>query len=222
MNNTKCTECGAINFAADDACRRCKAVLPRPSTVAPAQEFASEPRRGLGQWVLWIASVTVSLLLASYASLILTSSGLSEDEKAMTTDAIAVLERTGFSQEAFVLQHIVSFRATDNWWNGYVGHQSAYAATNYPFAVITLYSPFFRFATDDVERASILLHEAHHVFGEDEDNALRRSWLERTQLGWTSERYGDTRVWKNTREWTTRSLPALFQCGADGQSDCLR
>lgn len=223
MNNTKCTECGAINFGADHSCRRCQAVLPLPPPVsAAAPEVESATGRGLGQWLLWIAGVTVAILAASYGSLIVTSSGLSGEEKAMTDEAIAVLERTGFSNEAFVLQHVVSFRGTDNWWNGYVGHQSAYAATNYPFFVVTLYGPFFKTATDAVERASILLHESHHVLGDDEDAALRRSWLERTQLGWTSERYGDTRVWKNTREWTMRSLPVLFQCGVDGESDCLQ
>jgi hypothetical protein len=223
MNNTKCTECGAINFGADYNCRRCSAVLPLPApAVIDTAEVEAEPGRGPGQWLLWIAAVTASLLIASYGSLIVTSTGLSDDEQAMTDGAIAALERTGFSQEAFVLRHVVSFRGSDNWWNGYVGHRSAYAATNYPFAVVTLYSPFFKYATDDVERASILLHEAHHVFGENEDSALRLSWVERTQLGWTSERYGDTRVWKNTREWTMNSLPALFQCGVDGQSDCLQ
>ena len=60
---------------------------------------------------------------------------------------------------------------------------------------------------DDTERATILLHEAYHVFGDDEKFALRRVWLVKERLGWTSLRYGHTRVWKNTREWTHGAVP---------------
>jgi hypothetical protein len=47
---------------------------------------------------------------------------------------------------------VVSYRRTDNWWNQYVGHHAAYAATNFPFGVVTLYPAFFRYAVDDTER----------------------------------------------------------------------
>ena len=66
-----------------------------------------------------------------------------------------------------------------------------------------------------------LLHEAQHLLGHGEEMALRYVWLERPRLGWTDERYSRSRVWRNTREWTQQSAPALFVCGADGKSDCV-
>ena len=135
--------------------------------------------------------------------------------------AIVVLEQAGFSREAFTLGHVVSYRRTDNWWNWHVGHQTTYAATNFPFGVVTLYPAFFKFPVDDTERATILLHESHHVFGESEEAALQRVWFEKRRLGWTAPQYSHTRVWKNTREWTLTAVPKLFTCGDDRRSDCL-
>jgi hypothetical protein len=132
-----------------------------------------------------------------------------------------VLDQAGFSREAFTLSHVVSYRRTDNWWNRYVGHQTAYAATNFPFGVVTLYPAFFKYPVDDTERATILLHESYHVLGDREEAALQRVWIEKRRLGWTSSRYDHTRVWKNTREWTSAAVPNLFRCGEDRQSDCL-
>ena len=73
---------------------------------------------------------------------------------------------------------------------------------------------------DDVERASILLHEAQHLRGRGEVAALAEVWRVKKRLGWTEARYSNTRVWKNTREWTHAALPALFACGVDLESDC--
>ena len=120
-----------------------------------------------------------------------------------------------------MLGKLVNYRSTDNWWNAYVGHQDAYAASNFPFEVVTLYPEFFKFPVDDIERAVILLHESYHLFGAGEEAALRGVWLEKERLGWTAEGYNGTKVWKNTREWTTGSVPGLFECGPDGRSDCL-
>jgi hypothetical protein len=135
--------------------------------------------------------------------------------------ATRLIEAAGFSREAFVLARFANYRSTDHWWNRYVGHQSAYAATNFPFGIVTLYPPFFRVAADDTERAAILLHEAYHLLGAGEKTALRGVWFEKQRLGWTADQYSQTRVWKNTREWTAGSVPALFRCGADKQSDCF-
>ena len=77
-------------------------------------------------------------------------------------------------------------------------------------------------ALDDTERAVILLHEGHHLFGDGEEAALRRVWLEKQRLGWSADKYGQSKVWKNTREWTEESVPGLFKCGTDGHADCLR
>lgn len=178
-------------------------------------------QRSLGRWVLWTIGATLTILALAYFSLIASSEPLTAEERQVVADALAVLEHTDFARQARALRRYASFRRTDNWWNQYVGHASAYAATNFPFGVVTLYPAFFKSPVDDVERASILLHESHHFFGEHEDEVLMRVWLEKERLGWTASRYGHTRVWKNTREWTMEVAPNLFHCGSDGESDCL-
>ena len=178
-------------------------------------------QRSLWRWLLWTVGVTLSILGLAYLSLIASSDALTPEEHQIVMDAVAVLEKTEFAKQGRALRRFASFRRTDNWWNQYVGHASAYAATNFPFGVVTLYPTFFKSPVDDVERASILLHESHHLFGEHEEEVLMRVWLEKERLGWTAERYGHTRVWKNTREWTMEVAPHLFTCGADRESDCL-
>ena len=159
--------------------------------------------------------------MAAYMSLLVSSEALTSDERRTVMAAVVVLEQAGFSKEASALRYLVSYRRTDNWWNRYVGHQTAYAATNFPFGVVTLYPAFFKFPVDDTERATILLHESYHLLGDREEAALQRVWTEKQRLGWTFPRYSHTRVWKNTREWTLGAVPNLFRCGHDGQSDCL-
>ena len=171
--------------------------------------------------MLWTFGVLVTILTTVYASLLLTSEPVTPHERQVLMEAIHVLDGAGFSREASALRRVVSFRRTDNWWNRYVGHPTAYAATNFPFAVMTIYPTFFKYPVDDIERATILLHESYHLFGDDEKFALHRVWLVKDRLGWTSLRYGHTRVWKNTREWTLAEIPSMFTCGEDGQSDCL-
>jgi hypothetical protein len=163
----------------------------------------------------------VAILTTAYASLLVTSEGLTSDERRMVAQAIVVLEQNGFTREASALSYLAIFRRTDNWWNQYVGHQTAFAATNFPFGVVTLYPAFFRFPVDDTERATILLHEASHLFGGREEEALQLVWESKRRLGWTEARYGATRVWKNTREWTKDAIPAFFGCGPDNESDCF-
>jgi hypothetical protein len=153
-------------------------------------------------------------------SLLLTSEELPYDQRQTVKSAIAVLEQKEFTREAFVLRHLVNYRRTDNWWNNYVGHHAAYAATNFPFEVVTLYPDFFDVAIDDTERAAILLHESHHLFGSGEETALEKTWREKSKLGWTGDKYGMTRVWSNTRELTATGVPRLFICGSDGHADC--
>ena len=50
---------------------------------------------------------------------------------------------------------------------------------------------------------------------------LRRVWAVKGRLDWTAERYGRSKVWKNTREWTQTSAPDLFTC-KDVEIDCTR
>jgi hypothetical protein len=134
--------------------------------------------------------------------------------------AIAILEHAGFSTEVLVLRHVANYRSTDNWWNLYIGHHDAYAATNFPLGVLTLYQPFFGTAVDDTERAVILLHESQHLLGAGEEAALERVWRDKRRLGWTAASYGGTKVWRNTSDWTASTVPSLFHCGRNGTSDC--
>jgi hypothetical protein len=209
-------------------CRRCEAPLssdvlePHAGDDRPVRPpHGNQSGRSFGRWVVWIAGVTLTILASAHASLLITSEPLSDSERRIVMDAVGALDRAGFTREAWALRRLVSFRRTDNWWNRYVGHATAYAATNFPFAVITVYPAFFRYPIDEVERATILLHESSHLFGDDEKFALHRVWLEKDRLGWTSLSYGHTRVWKNTREWTVNEIPSMFSCGEDGKSDCL-
>ena len=54
-------------------------------------------------------------------------------------------------------------------------------------------------------------------------NAVHRTvlTLTRGRVGWTAERYGRSKVWKNTREWTQTAAPDLFTC-AEVEIDCTR
>ena len=170
----------------------------------------------------WILATTLALLFAAYMSLLLTSDELPYDERQTVRAATAILKQKGFSRQAFVLENLVQYRTTDNWWNRYVGHHDAYAATNFPFEVVTLYPEFFETAVDDTERAAILLHESYHLLGSGEAAALEGVWREKQKLGWTADKYGRTKVWINTRDLTAAGAPKLFQCGTDGSLDCIQ
>lgn len=226
MERTKCPDCGLVNALTDDACRRCGASLQGDdSTASPgaADERVDneEEKRGIGRRLIWISGTTIVLLFCFYLSLLLTSEDLGLQQREVVSNAIAILEQKDFHKQVFVLNHLAKFRATDNWWNGYVGHHDAYAATNFPFEVLTFYPEFFVVAVDDNERAAILLHESYHLFGSGEAAALEGVWREKQKLGWTEDRYGQTKVWNNTRQLTLAQVPHLFQCGSDGKSDCV-
>jgi len=221
MNGSKCAACGLVGFAVDATCRRCGAPLLRGSLIDEASPVQTEKERSVGQRVLWVFGMTLALLFVYFVSLLATSEGLDYDERQTVVKTTAILEQAGFSKEAFLLGNLVRYRGTDSWWNELVGHESAWAATNFPFQVVTLYPPFFDLAVDDTERAAILLHESYHLFGFGEKAALQGVWLEKQRLGWTADQYSKTRVWRNTREWTVGRVPALFTCGTDGRSDCF-
>ena len=166
--------------------------------------------------------MTLVLLFTFYMSLLLTSEDLQYDRRQTVKAAIAIVQQKGFARQAFVLNNLVKYRSTDNWWNVYVGHRDAYAATNFPFEVVTLYPDFFETAVDDTERAAILLHESYHLFGSGEATALEGAWRDKQRLGWTADKYKQTKVWRNTRELTEAGVPKLFTCGTDEHSDCLQ
>ena len=193
------------------------AATPIEAKVEKQSLPRSLPRR-LG----WILATTLTILFAAYLSLLLSSDDLQFDQRQIVTAAITALRDKGFERQAFVLDNLVKYRSTDNWWNRYVGHHDAYAATNFPFEVITLYPEFFGTAVDDTERAAILLHESYHLLGSGEEAALEGTWREKQKLGWTADKYGRTKVWNNTRDLTAASVPKLFQCGSDEHSDCIQ
>jgi len=209
-NSRKCAQCGLVNFSSAESCRRCQSRLDiAPIAASVSEDGPADPARSISGAVarrlLWVLGMIVVIVFVWSRSLLLTSDPITEDQRQQVRQAIAVLDQAGFAREVVMLRHFANFRATDNWWNRYQGHQQAYAATNFPLGVVTLYRPFFTVATDDTERAVILLHEAQHLFGAGEEETLKRVWAEKERLGWTADRYGDTKVWKNTKQWTSEA-----------------
>lgn len=227
----KCPECGLVNAGADEQCRRCGAGLPEEDSFVPephsyateavnAEPIPQPRRRSFLKRVLWIISASLVILIVWYFSLLMTSDKLQPDQYLKVDVAVGLIEQSGFSREGFVLRHATMFRSTDNWWNHWLGHREAYAATNFPFEIVTLYPEFFDTPIDDRERAAVLLHEARHLLGDGEEAALRSTWMSKRRLGWTADRYQQTKVWDNTERLTRAQFPYLFQCGSDGKSDC--
>jgi hypothetical protein len=155
-----------------------------------------------------------------YASLILSADPLGSAQHGQVQAAIRHLEQKGFADEVFLLKRLTVFRANDNWLNASVEKENAYAATNFPFEIITLYPDFFTYALDDVERAAILLHEAKHLQGKDERDAYQFVWKNRQQLGWTSDQYIESAIWRGTRKLTKEYSPAMFVCDFKEFNDC--
>ena len=219
----KCAHCGLVNAASDSVCRRCGEELDSEQVVVGATDEApSKKSRGFLKRIVWIIGATTIILVIFYLSLLFTSNGLQPAQRDQVQRSIAILEQKGFGSEVFVLKHLASFRRSDNWLNAYVGHRDAYAATNFPFEVVTLYDDFFTLPIDDMERAAVLLHEARHLLGDDEEEALELTWKHKRQLGWTEDKYGQTRVWDATEDLTRPRFGYMFSCGADGQTDCYR
>ena len=66
-NNRKCAQCGLVNFAAAETCRRCKASLDAVAVAAAvpdAEADASESSdsRGPGRRLLWLAGMIVLIV----------------------------------------------------------------------------------------------------------------------------------------------------------------
>ncbi len=221
----KCASCGLVNTGSDELCRRCGTPLtdgPQVESTDSEPAFgASSKKRSLLKRITWVLGTTLIILGVCYFSLLISSDGLQPDQRDEVQKAIAVLEQHGFNREAFILRHLTVFRGTDNWWNHYIGHRDAYAATNFPFEVVTLYPEFFTVPVDDNERAAVLLHESSHLMGGGEEAALGTTWRNKRQLGWTVERYKQTRLWNATEQLTRAQFPYMFQCGSDGRSDCF-
>lgn len=155
-----------------------------------------------------------------YLSLIGSCERLSYQEKEIVEKAIAILDEKGFSNEVFLLNYLTAFRATDNWLNASVPKENAYAATNYPVEIMTIYPEFFTVTVDDAERAAIILHEAQHLKGADEKEAYKFVWENRRRIGWTRETHGKSVIWLNVRLQTKEYAPELFNCPDKVYGDC--
>jgi len=165
-------------------------------------------------------AVCIFSLLGFYLSMIFTSSPLHADEKAIIEKAIKILDDKGFSKEVFLLKHFTIYRGNDNWLNASTREENAYAATNFPFEIMTVYPEFFTVSIDDTERAAILLHEAQHLKGTDEMEAYEFVWRNRKQIGWTKSNYSSSLIWRNVRKQTKEYAPNLFVCEWTEYADC--
>jgi len=174
----------------------------------------------LGRRLLIFFAVCVGAVGIFYASLIMTASSLSADEVEKVKNATLYLEKHGFINEAYLLRDVATYRSNDNWLNASVPKENAFAATNYPFAIITLYPDYFTYPKDDVERSAILLHEARHLIGYGEEEAYEFVWRNKKYLGWTEEKYGQSVVWQNIRKQTREYAPNLFVCDFNPFRDC--
>lgn len=223
--NKKCSECGLINFSNDENCRRCNSVLA--SATGNPVAFQDETSRKLDRAAIWFLKrfvsafvVAIAILCGVYFSLLRSAQPLSSEQAAAVERAVKILEERGFERETFLLRRTAAFRASDNWLNETAGHEDAYAATNFPFQIVTLYENFFKYPQDDIERAMILLHEAQHLQGADEQEAYEFVWRNRKKLGWTNETYRRTKVWQNVFDFTRQNAPNLFRCNFNEHSDC--
>jgi hypothetical protein len=217
--NKKCEQCSLINYLSAQNCVRCGAVLGESENISSNRGFLKS--RLLKRVVVCIA-VVIGVLFAFYCSLVLSADSLRPPERAVVSSAIAHLEASGFNDEVFLLRHLTVFRANDNWLNASVEKENAYAATNFPFEIVTVYPDFFTYPLDDTERATILLHEAKHLQGMDEKQAYEFVWRNRKRLGWTSEKYGRSVIWRETRKLTKEYSPTMFVCDFNEFGDCTQ
>lgn len=217
--NKKCPNCRLINFNDAAECRRCQFAFIEVSSINAAGEKSFLKSKILKRAVV-CASVCFAVLFGFYLSLLFSSEPLSDEKKITVYRAIAVLEEKGFSRESFLLGYLTSYRADDNWLNASVLKENAYAATNFPFEVMTVYSDFFKYPVDETERAAMLLHEAQHLKGANEKEAYEFVWKNRKKLGWTKEKYENSTIWQNVRRQTREYAPQLFVCALNDFNDC--
>lgn len=213
----KCPNCNLVNYAEADCCARCRYDLAGSVSV----ESGNEPKKSnFVRRAIVCLMVCVAVIAGFYSSLVFSASSLNPEEKRKTQDAIRILEEKGFSSEVFLLKRLAVFRSNDNWLNASIEKENAYAATNFPFEIVTLYPDFFTFPIDNTERAAILLHEAQHLMGEDEKAAYEFVWKNRKKLGWAGENYADSVILTAVRKQTKELVPVLFVCDVNPHGDC--
>lgn len=228
--NKKCIQCGLINFQTSQTCQRCGVSLSSVQKISNRNFVQTENDLGarLNAGVLWFFKrfmtavfVTTILLFLAYFSMLLSAAKLVTDQQIQVSEAISYLDERGFEREAFLLRWS-AYRSNDNWFNALTGHADAYAATNFPFQIITLYDHFFSVSADKIERASILLHEAQHLQGAGEAQAYEYVWHNREKLGWTRNVYQNTKVYRNVLGSTKQFAPQLFRCEWNPENDCTQ
>ena len=167
------------------------------------------------------SALAIMLALSSFhLSLVSTSAPLLFEEKDAVDRAIDILDEKGFETEVFLLRNVATFKKTDSWLNRVAPKENAFAATNFPFLIITVYPDFYSRATDDTERAMVLLHEAQHLRGKGETAAYEYVWRQRAKLGWTQLTHGTTEAYITIEQQTRENAPQLFTCPAKVWSDC--
>jgi predicted nucleic acid-binding Zn ribbon protein len=208
----KCEKCGLANFADRDACARC------------GEALEARRRKTRGGFVVRgfiLLCVCLAAVLGFYLSLLLSADPLNIDQKSTIRRGAALLREKGFSREAFLLEHVTIYRGNDNWLNSSVAKENAYAATNFPFEIMTVYPDFFTYSKDEIERAAILLHESKHLEGKNEHDAYAFVWQNKSRLGWSRERYSMSPIWDNVRRQTREAAPELFKCPDREFGDCI-
>lgn len=215
-----CPNCRLANFPHSEECVRCRFRLLEVSTISADQTENSLLKSKFFRRAAICAAVCVLTLLGFYLSMLFTSSSLKYDEKKQIQNAVRLLNEKGFANEVFLLKYLTNFRGNDNWLNASTRLENAYAATNFPFEIMTVYPDFFTFTADDTERAAILLHEAQHLKGADEKEAYEYVWRNRKKLGWTKETHGTSIIWLNVRRQTKEYAPNLFVCAWNEAGDC--
>lgn len=213
----KCPDCQLVNYPEADNCIRCSADLKR---IVSSVSTGSARRSGIFMRAVVCFLVCLAVVTGFYFSLVYSARPLSVDQKYQVRQSIKLIREKGFSTEAFLLENLTVYRADDNWLNASVAKENAFAATNFPFEIMTLYSDFFTYPEDVVERAAILLHESKHLQGADEPEAYEFVWRNRKVLGWTKDEYLHSPVWANIRHQTREVVPHLFTCPENDMGDC--
>ncbi len=209
----KCSECKLVNYPTAAVCARCGGHLDGP--YGAERKRSTYLRRVVVFVMVFAAAVT-----GFYFSLALSAKPLDLDQRRSINAAIDLLESKGFTREVFLLRRLAAYRSEDNWLNASVEKENAFAATNFPFEIVTIYPDFFRYPADDVERAAILLHEAKHLEGADEKTAYEFVWRSREKLGWTTAGYRHSEILTQVRNQTREAVPGLFVCDINPFGDC--
>lgn len=215
--NKRCPNCKLTNFHDAENCARCRFDFVQVSSTGARNSFGKS--KLLRRIIVCLGAVLFALT-GFYLSLLVSSKPLGYDEKIVVRRALEVIQEKGFSEEAFLLKNLAAFRANDNWLNASVEKENAYAATNFPFEIVTVYPDFFTYPVDDTERAAILLHEAQHLKGAEEKEAYEFVWKNRAKLGWTKGKYKNSVIWRNVRKQTREIAPHLFVCEMSDYGDC--